>query len=340
MSLKVLHLPSNIADQTETLVRGLRQFGWQADTLIYRSNPFAYSGSSPGILDRKKFLPRDLVILTNFLKRFARYDIFHFHFGKTFFSQSYELPLLKTLGKKMLMHYWGSDIRFYQQAVLNSPALGSEIIWKEKSETKKKRRARRISCIVKTALVADLELKSYAMQFFSNVMLFPQIIDVAEYRPVYPVPEKERPLILHVPSYAPLKGTGYVLKTVERLKEAYNFDFCLLGKVPHRKVKEKLAEADIVIDQLLLGTFGIFALEAMASGKPVLGYINERYRSGYPESLPIVSVTPESLERELRTLLADGKLRQRLGQVGRAYVETYHSPKALIPKLIEIYQTL
>ena len=49
----------------------------------------------------------------------------------------------------------------------------------------------------------------------------------------------------------------------------------LIEGVPRANVLERLARADVVVDQLVLGWYGGLAVEAMALGRPVLGKICE-----------------------------------------------------------------
>ena len=43
----------------------------------------------------------------------------------------------------------------------------------------------------------------------------------------------------------------------------------------HGEALGRLAAADLVVDQLVLGWYGAVAVEAMALGRPVLAYIRE-----------------------------------------------------------------
>ena len=67
----------------------------------------------------------------------------------------------------------------------------------------------------------------------------------------------------------------------------------------HDVVARELAAADIAIDQLDSVTIGVFALEAMRSGIPVLSQIERSALPRYQDDLPVVPVTPETLETEL-----------------------------------------
>ena len=69
-------------------------------------------------------------------------------------------------------------------------------------------------------------------------------------------------------------------------------DFLLLEDRPHADVQRILRdEADIVLDQFLLGGFGSLAVEGMYYGKPVVGYLIESVRAEHYPDCPIVNAT-------------------------------------------------
>ena len=109
-----------------------------------------------------------------------------------------------------------------------------------------------------------------------------------------------RPLVVHAPSNREKKGTRYVIEACEQL--AVELD--IVEGVPHDEARERYARADIVVDQLNAGWHGVFALESMALGKPVVTYLKpdvvERSAEGYGIRLPIVPATKETLVDALR----------------------------------------
>lgn len=96
--------------------------------------------------------------------------------------------------------------------------------------------------------------------------------------------------------------------------------------------------ADIIIDQMYAQTYGVFAVEAMALGKPVITYISEEIRKTFPPELPIFSATIENLEEVAEALIQNGKLREEAGKAGRRYVEDYHDNRKVAKMQAEIYQ--
>ncbi|HPO51256.1 MAG TPA: hypothetical protein PK165_00305 [bacterium] len=101
-----------------------------------------------------------------------------------------------------------------------------------------------------------------------------------------------------------------------------------------------MKNADIFLDQFVLGAHGMACLEAMAYGKPVLCYIKPSLIPQYPDDLPIVNANPDNLEIVLEELLLNGKKRCELGKQGRAYVEKYHDAMKLSYDLVSIYSKI
>ena len=85
----------------------------------------------------------------------------------------------------------------------------------------------------------------------------------------------------------------------------------------------------------------MFALEAMALGKPVVSHLKpdvvEQSAEGYGVRVPIVPATKDTLVDALRPLVEDAALRRELGAAGRAYVEQVHDIDRIADRLIDIY---
>jgi glycosyltransferase involved in cell wall biosynthesis len=153
-----------------------------------------------------------------------------------------------------------------------------------------------------------------------------------------PDPARTRPVIVHSPSAPNAKGTPAVLAAIDSLHDRFDFDFRLIQGIPRRQVLEMVRDADIFLDQFVLGGYGMAALEAMALGKPVLCYVKPSLIAQYPSDLPIVNATQESLTDLLAGLLADGARRPEIGLRSRAYVEKYHDALKIAGELKGIYE--
>jgi glycosyltransferase involved in cell wall biosynthesis len=173
---------------------------------------------------------------------------------------------------------------------------------------------------------------------FSNVHLVRQRMPVSEIEPHYPDPGRTRPLVVHSSTARYAKGTPWVLETIDRLRGEIDFEFRLLEGVPWSEAMAIISSADVFIDQLVLGAHGGAAIEAMAAGTPVVGYVKDSVMERYPADIPLVNATRETLDDVLRDLLRDGPRRHELGVRSRAYAEREHDTVRLAPQLVSVYE--
>jgi glycosyltransferase involved in cell wall biosynthesis len=147
------------------------------------------------------------------------------------------------------------------------------------------------------------------------------------------------PVIVHAPNHRHVKGTEYLIDAVDRLRDrGFPFELRLIEGVPRHEALRMYAGADIVADQFIMGAFGIFALEGLALGKPVLTYLDEPHLERPIYSHPIVNTTPENLVEVLAVLHAVPELRTRIGAASRVSVARYQSFEALAQVWSRIYR--
>lgn len=308
--LRVTHCPVNIAGIPWENVQALRRKGVDARLVVFergRLHPEA-----DWSLDRRGGLPRRLATqLAAFARLAPSTDVFHFYFGLTLLPKSVQFPLLRALKKKSVFHYLGSDIRGKTPAEL---AYGKR---------------------------ADAEVVgSYdAIRWVPEAHVIPPGLDLRPFTPV-PPSDRPRPLVVHAPSDRAKKGTEHVIAACERL----DVELDVVEGLPHDAARERYARADIVVDQLYAGWHGVFALEAMALGKPVVAHLKpdvvERSEQGYGVRIPIVPATTETLTDALRPLVEQPAVRRELGAAGRAYVERVHDIDAVADRLLDLYRSL
>jgi hypothetical protein len=136
------------------------------------------------------------------------------------------------------------------------------------------------------------------------------------------------PLVVHVPSDTYMKGTEAIEPVLHQMVEAGRIRYRPLRSVPHRDMPSVLAGADIVLDQFAMGSYGVAAVEALATGRLVVGHVRPEVRhrvmgdTGW--SLPIVESTPATLEQVIEELLADVSTWQDRALLGPAFVDDVH----------------
>lgn len=134
--------------------------------------------------------------------------------------------------------------------------------------------------------------------------------------------------VVHASTNPALKGTVLIEPVLQRLHDQGVIDYRRIVHVPHADMPAVFAEADVVLDQFLLGSFGVAACEAMAAGCVCIAHVapsvRSRVRAASARELPIVEATPDTLDAVLRALADDGQQREHSQETGRAYVAAVH----------------
>ena len=133
----------------------------------------------------------------------------------------------------------------------------------------------------------------------------PLAVDVEGLVSTQPVLEREVPVVLHAPSASALKGSAYVDPVLTDLDARGLIKYQRVQGVPHAELAEMVKNADIVVDQLLLGSYGVFACEAMAAGRVTVGHIADPVRDLLPTDLPIAEANPDDLSEVIERLVAE-----------------------------------
>jgi Glycosyl transferases group 1 len=310
---RILHLPVNLAGTGWAHVNALRRKGVDARLLVFwpqKWRPEEYDINLD--LPRQGLLRQQLLQWRALAKYLPQTDLFHFYFGKTLVPKKLNMPILRTSRKKSVMHFLGDDIR------------GRRI---EELEYRKKFDATIVGSYAATRWVPDA------------TAVIPPGLDLRDYEPV-PAVERERPLVVHAPSDLEKKGTKYVLAACEQLP----VDLDVVHGVPHDDAVERFKQADIVVDQVHYIWHGVFAIESMAYGKPVVTHLDEtavrQTEEAFGVKVPIVSATKDDLVEKLRPLVDSFELRKRVGEEGRAYVERVHDLERVADRFIELYSTM
>lgn len=174
------------------------------------------------------------------------------------------------------MHHNGTDIRL--PSVLGKFNRYAKFMYKNflVDEDEVKKYIKNCAEWIPTAIVQDLELAEYVKPFYQNVEIIPLPIDLGldhyhienyDYQPITESGDRKIK-ILHAPTNRVFKGTEYITDVMERVLSARNdVEFMVLDNPDHLDFLKQLAQADIVIDHILYGTYGMLSIEAMALKK-------------------------------------------------------------------------
>jgi hypothetical protein len=152
---------------------------------------------------------------------------------------------------------------------------------------------------------------------------------------------RKKVMIIHSPTAPVSKGTDFVLKAIEELKRKnIPFDFKILRHLTNDEYQHALQEADIYVDQLIWGAYGVAAQQALEMGKVVVAYLSdERISKLYGEDVPIQNATVDNLASVLENLINNEELRKQISRQSRAYYEKMHTPQKVAARMLEAYNT-
>jgi glycosyltransferase involved in cell wall biosynthesis len=300
----------NTAGVPWTNVQALRRRGLEAQLVVF--NRYRLHPEADWSLDRPAGRLRAQASQWRALaKLLPRTDVFHFYFGLTLVPKSLQFPILRATRKKSVLHYLGSDIRGKAPAAL---------AWGRRAD-------------------AEVVGSYDAIRWVPHAEVIPPGLDLTAYEPSAPS-DRTRPVILHAPSSRRRKGTEHVLEAAAGLAA----DLEIVEGLRHDEARERYRAADIVVDQLNAGWYGIFAIEAMALGKPVLTFLHDeavaRTEEAFGVRVPFVNVTKETLRDRLAHLVESPDERRRLGAESRAYVERVHDIEGVTDRLVDLYSRL
>lgn len=176
----------------------------------------------------------------------------------------------------------------------------------------------------------------YYMYHWDTLMLAHFSIDLKKFEPYRNSAQiiSSSPLkILHAPNHRAIKGTQFFVKAVEELRaEGYAVELILMEKQSNSDVLKMMSQVDLVADQLIIGWYAMFALEAMAMGKPVLCYLRDDLIKLYENTgivekneIPLIPCTPSTVKEVILKHINNKQQLKTIGESSLQYVKKYHS---------------
>ncbi|WP_147406495.1 glycosyltransferase family 4 protein [Pseudomonas reidholzensis] len=336
---RVLHGFGPSAGQPAMMASALRSIGVDACNVVMGYNKFSYPSDynfpDAGVADKCRMLA-DLG---------GQADVIHIHAITLFFNKGMprfpmgtDLLALKAAGKRIVIHFRGSEIRMASLFAANNPYHyvndDPERLMAKFPESSQIAYVAMCRALADELVVSDPELATYV----PDASVIPRVIDFNTWKYVG-IQKSDRPLVVHAPSRRGVKGTEHVLKAVEALKlEGLDFDFVLVENLSQSEARAVFEKADIIVDQLRIGWYGVLAVEAMALGKTVVSYVRDDLLDHFGGEPPIAIANPDTVEQVLRELVSSYDLRKDIAERGYRYCCQTHDPVAVAKTCQVVYQ--
>jgi hypothetical protein len=175
------------------------------------------------------------------------------------------------------------------------------------------------------------------LDFVPNATWLPLVVDVESLTSQAPVLARRRPAVVHAPSNSALKGSVIIDPVLQSLHERGLIEYLRVEGMPHKELVGVIRHADVVVDQLLLGSYGVLACEAMAAGRVTVGHVDNRVRGRLAVDVPIIEASPSSLGEVIERVVAERNSVIGGAASGVDYARRFHdgraSARALAPFL-------
>ena len=340
---KILFSPHEIGNQMQLMANEFRNRGIDATAATYTSEWYGYKNDINLNLElEKNRLKLHYKMIKFSIHAIASYDIFHFHFGKSLYGNRIiphiDVRILKRLGKKVYMHFRGSDLieKNYYATLKNNNINQLNIYTDEAIRVNTKKRLPVISKFSDKIFVSTPNM----LDLLPEAILIPQIISKNS-AGIFNRPFKKSEVIkiVHAPTDKNIKGTKHIVEIVNELShDGFNISLEILENKKPKEVIEAFKNCHFGIDQLFSGWYGKVSIELMQLGKPVFCFIHNKYFDAFDSKIPIINVNKKNLKKRLKYYLLNIKELQVIGEKGVEFVNKFHSQKSIVDKLITYYK--
>jgi hypothetical protein len=334
----VLHI-SYLGHVPHESVRILRANGIKADYLAVGDSPIWSDADYRITSARLPFMAawREFRTLWSVV---ARYEIVHSHFMVTMSRSGWEWPILKRMGRKLVIHYRGCEIRDRQRnlALHPSGSICEECDYRPYiCEDRLTRHRRALAEKYGDAfLVTTPDLKDFApaathVKFFRPESVAPAV-DGASHPTIR---------IVHATNHPGIEGTRHIERAVQALKaKGLPIELTVLRNVTQQDVLAALATADLSIGKMKMGYYANAQVESLASGVPVMTWVRPEFRTPEMESSGLILTSLDDLEATLEDYVRHPEKLAAKRAIARASAERLHDNAAIARQMADIYRGL
>ncbi len=370
--MRIFHGPISVTELPWVFSRAQRKLGHTSDFIVFDTSQSGWlidgwdknlnlahrliKRRSYGVNAIVSLLVNNIKIGKLFTDCLKDYDVFHFYSGWTLFPglwrtylfpRYWDLPILRSMGKRIVFYHIGCrDGKLRSRFSLLKPSVcavckvGISGVCTDEETIQRSMIERKYGHVIITGIpdMSDLDQ-------FSTYL--PTAIDLEKWQVTQKMtsPPKDINIVQVTGNFkarGDIKGVSYTEQAVKKLQsEGHPVKLTFVDKVSSLEMPSVLSSADIVVDNLLFGWYGLTGIQAMALGKPVVAYLREpwlRFHCMNYSTPPVVNSDPEQAYHVLKRLISNYDL-SKLGQEGRRYVEDVHNPLKIGQKLIELYES-
>jgi len=281
----------------------------------------------------------------------AKYEIIHSHFMITMSRSGWEYPILKKMGRKLVIHYRGCEARHREKNMALHPNMN---ICQDCDYTLKNcRNSLQLSPVHEKRrmlsnqygdlfLTTTPDLKDFVTDAQHFPFFSPHIEDEKSSLNVQSRPaERNGVKIVHATNHPGIEGTKSISDVIARLNsKGFKIDFLFLQGVPYGKVLEELSSADLAIGKMKMGYYANAQIESMFFGVPTITYVRPEFMTPELEASGFILTDLDHLEQTLIFYLTHPEALEQKRTLAKTSILKLHDNTHLGKKLIGLYQGL
>lgn len=304
-----------------------RKYNIPTSTLAYRDK-YGYSIDIP--IKRTPGVPRDLDRRIRHIRLNTSHlliDSFEVLLaGTLLFDPLAEAEFFRSMNKQLAYVAHGSDIRtpsIHRDSFEFSFFNETPEDWNNRFELSTLRRQEIAQELNAPLFVSTPDLKLY----LPTAKWLPLAIDIDRWQTEREAMAQNKPRVLHLPSRSepPIKGTEHIDRVMNELHRKGLIEYSRPNQCTNKEMNRHIREADIVVDQILTGSYGVTAVEAMAAGRLVIGNVGTATRSFLTDQPPIIDANPTNLAEVMVNILDERSSMREVAQQGISYAARWHS---------------
>lgn len=332
---------SIISHKQYMLSRLARDHGLKGTFLALNTHPGAHLGIG---FDYE--LAMDMPPLKRYLKSWwylwrvlAFHDVVHYHFNGFLFDDGTDLRVLQRMGKVVVVHYRGCDLRCRSVNTAKNPELNvcQECSYPPGScDTDYQRGKIAVSrAHSDVRFVTTPDLLDFADDAEHLPFIAPYAIDFSAIAPAPRRPDVFR--VVTSSNHPALDGVRFVRDAVDRLAaEGVKIELVEVHRQPFLEALSLYKSADLYCGKLRMGYYNNANIESLMLGVPNMCYIRDRFLDRIPDS-PIIVARPDNVYAKLREWVAKPEQLKRLGALGPEFVRRHHQADQLMLLMIARY---
>ena len=372
--MRILHVPTDCGNHGPLLARTERANGHDSWSIVFAQSYIGYKADEVlGGRGVKELLKVEFKRFGVFLRAF-KYDVIFYNYGSslapnpvfvglgmtssfgpgrrllyTLYSilpQMWDVLILRLAGKKIFVVFQGGDAR--QGRYLREHYFFPND-WQEEphgyygrlTDTIKRFRAKVWDLLAHRIYYLNPDLAGVLPK---RATYFPYAMEVTKME-LNPIDlKKPRITFGHIVNHREPKGTRFVLDAVHKLRlEGKDFAFILGERLPLESAMVLYDQVDVILEQFIIGWYGLQAVEFMAKGRPVVVFIRSEDLHRVPglteQELPFIIVDhPHDLSEKMRMICEMS--REQLHEMGlkcREYVLKHHDVEKIARDLESEY---